>query len=203
VKEEDYDEKMLIQRLRMSDPVAFERLFSHYSIKLYQFSLSYLKSEADAEDIVEEVFFKIWNNREAIKTGMSFQSYLFTITLNFIKRSFNKRSRADLYKRELLKWSTGGDDQPESSIVYQDLLNKLDLLISRLPERRKQIFIERKINEKPVKQIAREMGITPKTVENQLTRTLNSLREELRKDSFDGLLFFHLFVHEETDGYSG
>ena len=41
------------------------------------------------------------------------------------------------------------------------------------------------------------MGITPKTVENQLTRTLNSLREELRKDSFDGLLFFHLFVHEE------
>ncbi|MGV8133967.1 MAG: sigma-70 family RNA polymerase sigma factor [Mangrovibacterium sp.] len=88
-------------------------------------------------------------------------------------------------------------------MVYQDLLNKLDLLISRLPERRKQIFIERKINEKPVKQIAREMGITPKTVENQLTRTLNSLREELRKDSFDGLLFFHLFVHEETDGYSG
>jgi RNA polymerase sigma-70 factor (family 1) len=198
VKEEDYDEKKLIQRLRMSDPVAFERLFSHYSIKLYQFSLSYLKSEADAEDIVEEVFFKIWNNREAIKTGMSFQSYLFTIALNFIKRSFNKQSRTDLYKRELLNWSTGGDDQPESSIVYQDLLNKLDLLISRLPERRKQIFIERKINEKPVKQIAREMGITPKTVENQLTRTLNSLREELRKDSFDGLLFFHLFVHEEN-----
>lgn len=198
MKEEDYDEKKLIQRLRMSDPVAFERLFSHYSIKLYQFSLSYLKSEADAEDIVEEVFFKIWNNREAIKTGMSFQSYLFTIALNFIKRSFNKQSRTDLYKRELLNWSTGGDDQPESSIVYQDLLNKLDLLISRLPERRKQIFIERKINEKPVKQIAREMGITPKTVENQLTRTLNSLREELRKDSFDGLLFFHLFVHEEN-----
>lgn len=198
MKEEDYDEKMLIQRLRMSDPVAFERLFSHYSIKLYQFSLSYLKSEADAEDIVEEVFFKIWNNREAIKSGMSFQSYLFTIALNFIKRSFNKRSRTDLYKRELLNWSTGGEDQPESSIVYQDLLNKLDLLISRLPERRKQIFIERKINEKPVKQIAREMGITPKTVENQLTRTLNTLRKELRKDSFDGLLFFHLFVHDES-----
>jgi RNA polymerase sigma-70 factor (ECF subfamily) len=63
-----------------------------------------------------------------------------------------------------------------------------------LPEKRKQIFIERKRHDKPVKQIAEELGITPKTVENQLTRALNFLRAELQKENFGGFLFYHLFI---------
>lgn len=193
--EKDFNnETILIQKLRGGDPFAFEKIFSRYSNKLYQFSLSYLKSEADAEDIVEEVFFKIWQNRETIKTETSFQSYLFTITLNFIKRHFNQKTRADQYKRELLLWFASGNDRYESSMIYQDLLDKLDLLIDRLPEKRKQIFIERRLNEKPVKQIAEEMGIAPKTVENQLTHALHFLKTEFEKEHFGGLLFFSLFI---------
>jgi len=194
VEKDLYNETVLIQKLRNGDPVAFEKIFSRYSNKLYQFSLSYLRSEADAEDIVEEVFFKLWQNRKTIKTETSFRSYLFTITLNFIKRHFNRKSRADQYKRELLVWFTSGNDRYESSIMYQDLLDKLDLLIDRLPEKRKQIFIERRLNEKPVKQIAEEMGIAPKTVENQLTHALHFLKTEFEKEQFGGLLFFHLFI---------
>tara|TARA_R110002050_G_C8959927_1_gene514221 strand:- start:1027 stop:1671 length:645 start_codon:yes stop_codon:yes gene_type:complete len=184
---------LLIQKLRKGDPIAFEEIFSKYSNKLYQFSLSYLKSEADAEEIVQDVFLKLWEKRKAIKTETSFQSYLFTITLNFIKRHFNRKARADQYKHELAS-QFFNSDQLEASITYQDLLNKLDLLINQLPEKRKQIFIERKQHDKPVKQIAKELGVTPKTVENQLTRALNFLRAELQKDNFGGFLFYHLFV---------
>jgi len=91
VEKEFYNEAVLVQKLRDGDPFAFEKIFSHYSKRLYQFSFSYLKSDADAEDVVEEVFFKLWQNRKSLKTETSFQSYLFTITLNFIKRHFNKR----------------------------------------------------------------------------------------------------------------
>lgn len=183
----------LIENLRKGDPIAFEEVFSKYSNKLYQFSLSYLKSEADAEEIVQDVFLKLWEKRKAIKTETSFQSYLFTITLNYIKRHFNRKARADKYKHELAG-QFFSNDQVESSISYQDLLNKLDRLIDRLPEKRKRIFIERKQHEKPVKQIAEELGITPKTVENQLTRALNFLRSELQKENVGGFLFYHLFV---------
>ncbi|MGQ7869723.1 RNA polymerase sigma factor [Sunxiuqinia sp. sy24] len=183
-----------IKNLRKGDPIAFEEIFSKYSNKLYQFSLSYLKSETEAEEIVQEVFLKLWERRKEIKTETSFQSYLFTITLNFIKRHFNQKSRADQYKHELASQFFEANDQVESSITYQDLLNKLEILIDQMPEKRKQIFIERKQHDKPVKQIAEELNITPKTVENQLTRALNFLRSEIQKEHYGGFLFYHLFI---------
>ncbi|WP_423129944.1 RNA polymerase sigma factor [Gaoshiqia sp. Z1-71] len=190
------DDDALIRKLQKGDPLAFEAIFSKYSHKLYQFSLAYLKSESDAEEIVQEVFLKLWEKRKDIKTETSFQSYLFTVTLNFIKRFFNRKARADQYKHELATQFFEGNNQVESSVTYQDLLNKLETLIDQLPEKRKQIFIERKQHDKPVKQIAEELGITPKTVENQLTRALNFLRSELQKDHFGGFLFYHLFIRQ-------
>jgi len=195
VEKEFYNEAVLVQKLRDGDPFAFEKIFSHYSKRLYQFSFSYLKSDADAEDVVEEVFFKLWQNRKSLKTETSFQSYLFTITLNFIKRHFNKKARSDQYKRDILIGFASGNNHSDSSVVYHDLLEKLELLINQLPEKRKQIFIERKQNEKPVKQIAEEMGISPKTVENQLTHALHFLKAEFEKENFGGMLFFYLFIH--------
>ena len=189
-----HSEHELIVKLRKGDPFAFEAIFERYSNKLYQFSLSYLKSEADAEEILQEVFLKIWERRKEIKTETSFQSYLFTITLNFIKRHFNQKARSDKYKHDLLARYPEISNQTENSITYQDLLNRLEKLIDELPEKRRQIFIERRQNEKPVKQIAEEMGITPKTVENQLTRALAFLKKELQKDHFGGFLFYHLFI---------
>lgn len=188
------DDDLLVRRLRKSDPFAFEELFSKYSNRLYQFSLSYLKSEADAEEIVQDVFLKLWEKKQEIKTGVSFQAYLFTISLNFIKRHFNRKARADRYKHELAIHFFDASEQTESSVTYQDLLMKLEILIDQLPEKRRQIFIERRQHDKPVKQIAEELGISPKTVENQLTRALSFLKSELQKEHFGGFLFCHLFI---------
>jgi len=75
----------MIALLQKGSIVAFEGLFEQYSQKLYRFSFSYLKSESESEDVVQEVFLKIWENRPSLKTGTSFQSYLFTIAFNSIK----------------------------------------------------------------------------------------------------------------------
>ena len=179
-----FNEKVVVQSLRNGDPLAFEVIFLRYSPRLYQFSFAYLKSEADAEDIVGEVFYKLWRNREAIKVEESFQSYLFTIALNFIKKFFNKKSKADKYKQDFLDGYIQESYQQESSIIYKDLLDKLGQIVEQLPERRKRIFIERRINEKSVKQIAKEMDIDPKTVENQLAKAIPFLKEELRSERF-------------------
>ncbi|WP_394697582.1 RNA polymerase sigma factor [uncultured Sunxiuqinia sp.] len=62
-------------------------MFDHYSKILFQFSISYLKSKESAEEVVQEVFIKIWDNRKKLKTDTSFKSYLFTIALNSIRNS--------------------------------------------------------------------------------------------------------------------
>ena len=152
------DDDTLIKNLRKGDPFAFEEIFSKYSNKLYQFSLSYLKSGADAEEIVQEVFLKLWGKRQEIRTETSFQSYLFTIALNFIKRHFNRKALADQYKHELAIQFFEANDHVESAITYQDLLNKLEILIDRMPEKRKQIFIERKQHDKPGQANCRRIG---------------------------------------------
>jgi RNA polymerase sigma-70 factor (ECF subfamily) len=77
---------------------------------------------------------------------------------------------------------------------YQSLLDKLDELISRMPEKRRQVFIKKKIEEKSLKEIAKELGITTKTVEYHITEALKFLKQEFEKLQLKDLIFFHLFI---------
>ena len=189
-----HTEAELIQKLRKGNTYAFEKIFSMYSKRLYQFSFSYLKSEKDSEEIVQDVFLKLWEKRKELKTETSFQSYLFTITLNLIKKQFRKQSRAEEYRSKFMSQLQIENEDLETLITYKDVLTKLDQLIDQLPEKRKQIFIQRKHYEKPVKQIAQEMGISIKTVETQLTRAIRFLRSELHKENFENLFFFSILI---------
>ena len=81
----------LIAQLQNGDKAAFKMLFEKYGPRLYQFSLKYLRDKEDAEDLLNEVFLKIWENRHSLKTNTSFQSYLFTIAYNNIRQRFLKK----------------------------------------------------------------------------------------------------------------
>ena len=88
---------VLIEQLRKDDKQAFKSLFEKYGKRLYQFSLKYLRDKEDAEDLLNEVFLKIWEKRHSIKSDTSFQSYLFSIAYNDIRKRFLKKSREDRY----------------------------------------------------------------------------------------------------------
>lgn len=189
-----YTEQELIVLLRNNSPVAFQQLFDLYSQKLYHFSFSYLKSDSESEEIVQEVFLKIWEKRASLKTGKSFKSYLFTIAFNAIRKNFNKKMKEDKYKHELFEWITEEKPELESCIEFEALIQKLDLLIERLPEKRKEIFLRRKKEGKSISEIADEMGISPKTVKNQITEAMNYLKKSFDENDVSSLLFYFLFV---------
>jgi len=184
----------MIASLQKGSMPAFEGLFEQYSQKLYRFSYSYLKSESESEDLVQEVFLKIWENRASLKTGTSFQSYLFTIAFNSIKKSFSKKARQDKYKTALFEFLSVDNPTLENHPDYESLLSKLDLLIDQMPARRKEIFMKRKKEGKSVRDIADSMNISPKTVENQITEAMNYLKKEFDKDRVSGILFFYIFL---------
>ena len=184
----------LLNLLKNGDHRAFEQLFERYAQKVFVFSLTYLKDEDEAQEVVQEVFLKIWLNRTNLKTDTSFQSYLFTIAFNLIRKSFNRKARNDQYMLEVIDTLDAGQDVVDYETNYGLITEKLEQFIGEMPEKRKKIFILRKKQGRSVREIAEEMGISVKTVENQITEAMKYLKTRFEEELPGGMLFFVLFV---------
>lgn len=189
-----YSEQEQVDLLSKNSPVAFRLLFDNYSQKIYRFSLSYVKSDVEAEEIVQEVFMKVWENRSRLKSDKSFHSYLFTIAFNAIKKKFNQKMKVEKYKHDLFEWLSQEKPSLQSQIDFEALLEKLDLYIDQLPEKRKIIFLKRKKEGISINEIAEEMGISPKTVKNQITEAMKFLKKSFGDDDVSSILFYYLFI---------
>lgn len=186
-------EDVLVKNLKKGNIEAFEHLYKLYSLKLFHFGMKYLKSEIEAEGLVQDVFTKVWEKRSSLKTELSFKSYIFTIAFNFIKKSFIKKSQF----REYLQTEKGREEidlGTTNQIEYHSLVDYLNTLVIQLPEKRRKIFIKSKIDNLTVKEIAKQMGISPKTVENQLSSAIKFIRANWQHNNLSALLFFNLFL---------
>jgi len=187
---------VIITGLKSGDHASFKKLFDLYSKPLYRFSYSYLKSKEDAEGVVQEVFIKVWNRREQLKTNTSFKSYLFTIAINSIRKQFHKQARFNQVKHDILFDLSEDKFYFDDRDDYQALLDKLEELVQQMPEKRRQVFIKRKIEEKSLKAISEELSISIKTVEYHITESMKFLKKEFDKLHIKGMVFFHLFINE-------
>lgn len=189
-----HNDHLAVQNLQKGDTQAFDDLFNKYSSRLFSFSLKYLKSNEEAEEVVQDVFLYIWDKREGLKPDQSFNSYIFTIAYNIIKKYFLKKTRDNAFKDDLIYTLLQEENKLDQIIDYKFLLEKVEKYIEALPKKRKEIFVKRKYDGLSVKQIAKELGISPNTVENQLASAQKQIKEELQKEKLAGLLFFILFV---------
>lgn len=187
------NENDLVDQLKNDDAAAFDQLFQLYGQKLYGFALKYLKSESEAEEMVQEVFVRLWENRHSLKSDHSFKSYLFTIALNQIRKFFNKRA-ATLRFVEQLQIETLSDNHTVDSIDYGSVLKRIDEIVDTFPERKKQIFLKSRREGKTSKEIAAELDISAGTVDNQVSDALRMIREALKNESLVILLFAALFL---------
>ena len=187
-------ETALLKGLKRSDHECFQNLFAKYSQPLYRFSLSYLKSTDAAEDVVQEVFMKIWRKRKEIDTTKSFQSYLFTIALNVIRKQFNKLSESNRLKHDLLISFAENKESFDEKDDFREMVDKLAEMIQQMPEKRREIFRMKKLEGKSQKEIAEKFNITTKTVEYHITEAMKFLKQEFDKFRVKGMIFFCLFV---------
>ena len=183
-----------VKSLQQGDVQAFDGLYGKYSQRLYNFSLKYLKSAEEAEEVVQEVFLYIWDKREGLKPDNSFNGYIFTIAYNIIKKYFNKKSRENAFKDDLIYSLLKQENNLDTVIDYKFLLEKVETIIEGLPTRRKEIFLKRKYDGLSVKDIAEVLEISPNTVENQLASAQKQILDELKKEKLAGLIFFTLFI---------
>lgn len=187
------NDQQLVQLLQKGNVAAFDSLFEVYSQKLFGFAFKYFKNEMDAEELVQEVFVKVWENRQRLKTELSFRSYLFTIALNQIRKHFNKKATSLRYLESL----TQDAEYPVSfqDDSYESNLQQINLIIEQLPPRRREIFIKSKLEGKSSKVVAQELNISAGTVDNQVSEALRFIRSQLKTNNIAVVLFACLFVY--------
>lgn len=174
-----YD-KLLIKKLKCHNEEAFRKLYDLYKGDVYAYSRSFLKQDSFAEEIVQEVFLKIWINRTNLDEDLNFKSYLFTITrnltLNFLRKAANdKHLMAEVFYHRPIS-----SNPIEHKILEDDFERIKQEAISMLPPRRKRIFEMSRFEGKSYEEISSELDISISTVKNQMSKALETMREFLR-----------------------
>jgi RNA polymerase sigma-70 factor (ECF subfamily) len=173
------EEIILLQQLKGGDEFAFRQIFDLYIRKVYRFVFGYLKNKAEAEDVTQLIFQKLWEKRATIDLQQSFNGFVFTIAY----RATIDQFRANARNRQFAAGDFKEQDAPVSYLQADDLVNHQQLAsfyqkaLQELPERRREIFILSRHEGLSNKEIADRLQLSVKTVENQMTAALSTFRE--------------------------
>jgi RNA polymerase sigma-70 factor (ECF subfamily) len=175
----ELSETSLIASLKKGDEAAFEKVFKTHFDSLYNYAYTILKNESSAEEVVQQVFFKIWEKRESLPDETMLKAYLYRAvhneSLNAIKRQ-KVRTGYGMYAVSSIEVTT---DNAAGKVNMRELQQELQKAMNELPEQCRTIFQMSRFEEMKYKEIADELNISPKTVENQMGKALRILREKL------------------------
>lgn len=185
----------LILLLQKNDRVAFYNIYERYSKRLYGFVLRYIKQKEDAEEIVQEVFVKIWESRNRIDAYSSFESFLFTIAYNTTISLLRKRTNEQKYL-EHLKTLQQPDISPDliDEIQFNELNERVQSLLNELTPRQKEIFQLSREEGLTHDEIAKKLDISVNTVKKHIGNTLVFLKSKIANDLTINLLFVYFFL---------
>lgn len=187
--------KDLLVLLRKGDMLAFDTIYERYCKRLYGFVLRYIKQEADAEEIVQEVFIKIWEARSRIDVYSSFESFIFTIAYNTTISLLRKRVNEKKYLEHLgsLQQFDNGNEIIDE-IQFNELNEKVQSLLNELSPRQKEIFLLSREEGLTHDEIAKRLNISKNTVKNHMVTALLFLKSNIDSKLIINLLFIHLFL---------
>ncbi|SHF94431.1 RNA polymerase sigma-70 factor, ECF subfamily [Mariniphaga anaerophila] len=175
--------------------VAFYQLYERYSRRLYGFVLRYIKQEADAEEIVQEVFVKIWEARNKIDVYSSFESFLFTIAYNTTISLFRKRATEKKYLEHLkMLQQAGASPDLNDEVQFNELNGQVQSLLNELTPRQKEIFLLSRDEGLTHEEIAKKLNISALTVKKHVANSLAFLKSRMDSSLMYSLLFAYLFL---------
>lgn len=173
-------EQQWIDGVQNGEEDAFEAMFRAYYPQLRRFAAEYVGSEERARDVVQEVFLQIWQKGDEWSVRRSLKSYLFQAVRNRALNEVRRQGTKEETEEELAHEKTAQDGQTALDAVHESALSKeVEAAINDLPERRRMAFLLHRRHGFTYKEVACIMDITAKTVENQIGRALQSLREAL------------------------
>ena len=186
-------EQELVEGVKEGIAHAFDRLYEVYSCRLYNFALSILKSNQDAEEVVQNTFFKIWEKRHTLNSNHAFKSFMFAIAYNVTVDMLRERLKEKKYRENILVKAIANYNM-EETIEFGDLLEQVDKIVNELPQRKNEIYHLSRIDHLSYDQIAEKLNISVKTVENSINFSMNFIKSRLGKDSLLIIIYTALFL---------
>ncbi len=174
----------MLALLRKDNTLAFAELYNRYHQDMYRYILTIVKVPDVAEDIVQDVFIKIWDVRERLEIQQNFRSYLFRICHNSAV-DMNKQIASDrqLFNQLLYHYQAGADLEhySQEQLLHYDAL--VEAALNMLSPQRRKIYEMCKKEKKSYEEVARELDISPNTVKAHITQTFSLLRSYLNKNA--------------------
>lgn len=185
----------LVKLLKNGDRVAFYNIYERYCRRLHGFVLRYIKVEADAEGIVQEVFIKLWESRNKLDAYTSFESFLFTITYNTTISLLRKRAHEQKYL-EHLKSIQQVQKAPDliDELHLNELNEQIQTLLEELTPRQKEIFQLSREHGLTHDEIAKKLDISLNTVKKHMANALSFLKSRINNQLVINALFVCLFL---------
>ena len=175
----EYSDSTVISLLKQGGEKAFEWLFKEHFKSLHAYAYTFLKDDEMAEEIVQNVFCRIWEKRELLKTDGSLKAYLYRAvhneSLNYLKHQKVKASFGVYYAGQ----QQDEDEQVSHKVAAAELQKHIDVAMSELPQQCRIIFQLSRFEQLKYQQIADHLGLSIKTVENQMGKALRMMRQKL------------------------
>lgn len=184
-------DKLLWRIVINDDKEAYRTLFELFYSALCLFANRYVEERIIAEDLVQDVFVNIWENRKKINVESSAKNYLFVCVknhcINHIKQEMCRQNHMDVYKTKMEV-----EHDYEEFYLHTELKSLLDEALAKLPETYRLIFEMSRLEGNTNKEIAEKLNIPLRTVERYKVKVIEVLKKDL-KDYLPLLLYFHLF----------
>jgi RNA polymerase sigma-70 factor (family 1) len=189
----DYDEKWLLAGLAKGNEKSFEFIYRHYSPRIFSNLNRLVKMETVAQEILQDVFISVWNNRQHIDLDKSFSSYLFKIAENkafdfFRKAAADRKRRAQLIAMAST-WNNPADESIDSNEAYWSIIDKA---IAALPEQRQRVYRLCKLEGKSYKEVQEILGLSASTISDHIVKGNKAIRDYIEHNDHVLLALFFL-----------
>jgi len=187
-------EKILIDRLKAGDKTAFTILFTWYYQDIVRFSDTFTKNTDVSEELVQEVFVNLWENRDSLSIENSLKSYLLKTVQNRCidwLRHLNVRSK---YAALILDKPVLSDNNTEDYILHSELELNFSIAVKKLPAEYAEVFTMSRVELLTYKEISQKLGVSVRTVEVRVSKALLFLRDELKDYLVFIVFILHLFL---------
>jgi RNA polymerase sigma-70 factor (ECF subfamily) len=175
----DLQDEQMALRLTKRDNAAFEQVFKTHYKNLHSYAFTILKDESEAEEMVQQVFFKLWDRSEHLSFSGSIAAYLYRAvhneSLNFLKHEKVKES----HRLHVAYSMKNKSEQPQAKLMGKELEGKYREALNELPEQCRTVFQMSRFEDMKYKEIADKLDISVKTVENHMGKALKLLRTKL------------------------
>lgn len=190
-KKRTHTDRALLDKIAAGDEHAFALLLDEYRGRVFAHALTYVKVYDEAIEIVQDIFVKIWLQRERLPEVNDFPAYLFIVSRNYLVSAIRKRiaERVNLKDEDILHEVV----QPDNKLEAKELERQIVAAIAEMPPRQRMVFVLSRNESLSQEEIAAKMNISKSTVKFHMTAALNFLRIFL-KDIHYGIVFVLLLL---------